>query len=109
MTGDKYGLTCPGSVPTENGTVTCRNLTVPDCVDRTVYCSLPPDSTADTSVTVVNNPSSRYKKSPGELPTAFCWMKRTNAKLMDHKVETTKDNSTVNLHKPKSNWAPVLA
>ena len=96
VTGDKYGLTCPGSVPNENGTVTCRNLTVPDCVDRTVYCSLPPDSTADTSVTVVNNPSSHYKKSPGELPTAFYWVYGSYPKLMDQKVETTRDYSTAN-------------
>ena len=71
VTGGIYGLTCPktsnASAPAFNETYTCSNLTIPNCVDRTVYCSNPPDQYPQGSINVNQNPSLAYKKLPGEL------------------------------------------
>jgi hypothetical protein len=68
VSGGMYGLTCPEPVnyiQNGNGTILCKNLSIPDCVDRTVYCTNPPDSVPAESVTIINNPSSTYKRAPG--------------------------------------------
>jgi len=67
--GGDPGLSCNETNQTENGTeFYCKNLIIPDCVDRTVYCSDPPsDPYVGGSVTVVDNPSPYYKKAGGCL------------------------------------------
>ena len=69
VTGGKYGLTCPAP---ENATLSeefqlCKNLSIPDCSDRTIYCTNPPTSLTSGTVTIKTNPSTNYKKSPGDI------------------------------------------
>ena len=80
VTGDQHGLTCPGSVPDANGTMICKTLTIPDCMDRTVYCSLPPETTSETSIFLNNNPSPVYKKAAGKS-TPDCTQSRYHIQL----------------------------
>jgi hypothetical protein len=41
------------------------NMVIPDCVDRTVYCTHPPTTLPEGSITINTNPSLAYKKEPG--------------------------------------------
>ena len=68
VTGGKYGLTC--SAP-QNSTIVddyqlCKNVSIPDCSDRTVYCIPPPASLTKGTISVKTNPSLVYKKAPGK-------------------------------------------
>ena len=41
--GGQYGLTCNQTDYTTDGPeLYCKSVTIPNCVDRTVYCSYPP-------------------------------------------------------------------
>ena len=62
-------MTCNGTNQTQNGTgLQCKNLIIPDCVDRTVYCSDTPSSThVDGSLTVMANPSPFYLNPKGKI------------------------------------------
>ena len=68
VVGGKYGLTCnkTGNASDSDTTLYCKKLVIPNCVDRTVYCTYPPDPYPQGSVTVKFNPSTVYKKSPGK-------------------------------------------
>ncbi len=85
MTGGQYGLTCPpdlASIPNANGSnangsnangsILCKDLTIPDCVDRTVYCTDPPGSTPEESLIVNTNPSAYYQRTPGLPIVLYC-------------------------------------
>ncbi len=66
--GGKYGLTCnrTGNSSSDlDQLLFCKNLKIPNCVDRNVYCTYPPDPYPEGSVTVKENPSLVYKKMPG--------------------------------------------
>ena len=67
MIGSQYGLTCPDPNPILNGTLLCKNLTIPACSDRTVYCTYPPDQYPGGEITVSKNPSPVYKAASGKL------------------------------------------
>ena len=45
-----------------DGSVTCKNVTIPMCVDRTIYCTYPPEKNLD----VKTNPSPVYKNAAGD-------------------------------------------
>ena len=48
------------------------SLSIPDCVDRTVYCVNPPETIVGGSITVLENPKdSLYKSSSGCQPTRW--------------------------------------
>ena len=40
----------------------CSKISVPDCVDRTVYCVNPPSSITGGDIIIDENPSPYYKK-----------------------------------------------
>ena len=88
VVGGELGLTCNGSADyvgsgfesSINGSFAngangsdllyCKDLIIPDCVDRTVYCSDPPQDSADFSggkqiMTLLSNPSPYYMKTKG--------------------------------------------
>jgi len=66
VSGGLSDLTCPKTNSSENSTMMiCQNMTIPDCVDRAVYCSNPPTSLSGGTVTVNKNPSFAYKVLPG--------------------------------------------
>ena len=51
-----------------DGNILCKNLNIPMCVDRAVYCTYPPDK----DVAFKTNPSPVYKNPSGEqLLTLF--------------------------------------
>ena len=47
--------------------LTCESLTIPDCVDRTVYCTFPPKSIDDGTITTPINPNPAYGDDTGEI------------------------------------------
>ena len=59
--------------------LTCQNLHVPDCADRTVYCTFPPQSIAYGSnsgehrngIAIMENPSPNYAKKGGKIFSKF--------------------------------------
>ena len=51
----------------QDSTLYCKNLVIPDCVDRTIYCSIPPNQLSEGSVSVNFNPSIYYRKTNGEF------------------------------------------
>ena len=75
--GGVDGLTC--SDHTANDTVfdvalndtrprlTCQNLAIPDCIDRTVYCTFPPATITYGTKTTPTNPSSSYLAPNGKI------------------------------------------
>jgi len=69
VVGGQYGLTCnkTGNASDSDTTLYCKKLVIPNCVDRTVYCTYPPDPYPQGIVTVKSNPSTVYKKAPGKI------------------------------------------
>ena len=66
--GGIQGLTCEDSmeVNSDDNSSTifnCQSLTIPDCEDRTIYCTFPPEKIYGGDVTIDNNPSQFYKKT----------------------------------------------
>ena len=62
------GLTCDNpidvnSTNTNSSIFRCESLTLPDCEDRTVYCTFPPERINGGDVTLDNNPSEFYQKT----------------------------------------------
>jgi len=53
----------------QDSTLYCKNLVIPDCVDRTIYCTTPPDQLSQGAVTVNFNPSPYYRKTNGKFWT----------------------------------------
>ena len=51
----------------QDSTLYCKNLVIPDCVDRTIYCTIPPNQLSEGSVSVNFNPSIYYRKTNGEF------------------------------------------
>ena len=70
--GGEDGLTCDDlnladtnstdSILTDSGYMLCSKISVPDCVDRTVYCVNPPPSINGGDIIIDENPSPYYKK-----------------------------------------------
>ena len=70
--GGEDGLTCDDlnladtnstdSILTYSGFMLCSKISVPDCVDRTVYCVNPPASITGGDIIIDENPSPYYKK-----------------------------------------------
>ena len=61
-------LTCSDPIEvdsTDNSTTLfrCQSPTIPDCEDRTVYCTFPPENILGGSITTNPNPSQFYKKT----------------------------------------------
>jgi len=71
VTGGRSGLTCPSVSNVSGDYLLCKDLSIPDCSDRTVYCTYPPATLTQGSVTIKNNPSSVYKKAPGKSFSGF--------------------------------------
>lgn len=70
VAGSQYGLTCPepAAVNSSNeGVLVCKTLVIPDCADRTIYCTNPPDQYDQGVITVTKNPSLYYKSPAGIL------------------------------------------
>ena len=68
VTGGLDGLTCEDQIEvnsTDNSTTVfrCDTVTIPDCEDRTVYCTFPPENIYGGDITTANNPSPFYKKT----------------------------------------------
>ena len=68
VTGGLEGLTCDNPISvnsTDNTTTTfiCQTVTIPDCEDRTVYCTFPPETIFEGEITIDSNPSEYFKKS----------------------------------------------
>ena len=61
--GGQDGLTCDDT-DTNSTEITCQTLSIPDCVDRTVYCVNTPPYIDGGSILLDVNPSPFYKK-PG--------------------------------------------
>ena len=61
VNGGQDGLTCDDT-DSNSTELTCGPLSIPDCVDRTVYCVFPPASIAGGDITINQNPSPSYKK-----------------------------------------------
>ena len=61
VVGGEDGLTCDDTDPNTSG-LTCATLSVPDCVDRTVYCVNPPPYIFGGTISINENPSPYYKK-----------------------------------------------
>jgi hypothetical protein len=59
--GGEYGFICNATSESTGNDVICKNLNIPMCVDRTVYCTYPPES----NVVIKTNPSPAYKNSAG--------------------------------------------
>ena len=70
--GGIEGVTCDNFKDMEK--LSCRNLYIPDCVDRTVYCTHPPDAIEGGLVNLIENPSPVYKKDGGTT-TNFIYKK----------------------------------
>ncbi len=47
--------------------LTCKNIYIPDCADRAVYCMAPPTEIDGGFVTILENPSPSFAKT-GDLP-----------------------------------------
>ena len=62
--GGQDGLTCDNlnSNSTDLAYMLCSKISVPDCVDRTVYCVNPPSSITGGDIIIDENPSPYYKK-----------------------------------------------
>ena len=62
--GGEDGLTCDdlNSNSTDYVYMLCSKISVPDCVDRTVYCVNPPASITGGDINIDENPSPYYKK-----------------------------------------------
>ena len=63
VVGGQDGLTCDDT-DTNSTEITCQTLSIPDCVDRTVYCVNTPPYIDGGSILLDVNPSPFYKK-PG--------------------------------------------
>lgn len=68
--GGLFNQTCNAQssvmIPTDdNSTVkfTCPTLSIPDCEDRTLYCTFPPEVIFGGSVSITSNPSPNYRKT----------------------------------------------
>ena len=61
--GSKNGLTCINLSNRTDGVLECDYLSVPDCVDRSIYCNFPPEPTEGAEVNIVDNPSTFYLKT----------------------------------------------
>ena len=66
VVGGADSLTCNDLNKTDSSSLTCNAFNVPDCVDRTVYCTFPPKVTSPTVITLLENHSPYYGKSGGE-------------------------------------------
>ena len=62
VTGGVDGLTCNAADQTDSGSMACKTLNIPDCVDRTVYCTFPPKVSHPTTIDILENPSPYYNK-----------------------------------------------
>ena len=60
VTGGKNGLTCTGKVH-KNGKIECEKIHVPDCVDKTIYCTNPPESIPGATISVSNEGKTGFK------------------------------------------------
>ncbi len=56
------GLVCDDMNPNDT-LVTCKDLYIPDCADRAVYCMAPPTEIDGGEVTILNNPSPVFAKT----------------------------------------------
>jgi len=66
VTGGRYGLTCnrtDSSASDEDETLLCKNLSIPDCADRTIYCTHPPSNFQQGKLTISANPSPYYNRT----------------------------------------------
>ena len=61
--GGLEGLTCPESNNSTSDILRCSIVNIPDCEDRTIYCSFPPDEIPGGVVNIVKNTSPFYKKN----------------------------------------------
>ena len=57
VNGGLEGLTCEDSISTNSSLFLYQTLNIPDCEDRTVYCSFPPQSINSGDITLISNPS----------------------------------------------------
>ena len=61
--GGYPGQTCSESEGFLSDQFSCRDLYIPDCEDRTVYCTFPPESIHGGDLSILNNPSPYFQKS----------------------------------------------
>ena len=66
--GGEDGLTCDDT-EANSTELTCGPLSIPDCVDRTVYCVNTPTSIYGGTIIIDENPSPYYKKRREYLST----------------------------------------
>ena len=70
MYGGADRLTCSSENVTGDYML-CKDLNIPKCVDRTVYCSFPPDVANPTSLTILENPSPYYRNAESKYQIIF--------------------------------------
>ena len=63
VVGGVESLTCDSTNTTGNNSMTCRDLSIPPCADRTVYCTFPPKAVSPTSTEILENPSPYYENA----------------------------------------------
>ena len=62
VTGGVDGLVCK-SVNSSSEDMLCKELSIPACADRTVYCTFPPEVNPPAVLTILQNPSPFYRRS----------------------------------------------